>query len=79
MTQFPMRTHQQNEADEPHCGICLDYRSPGLGQIPIVSCDNERCALVYHPACLRQWFETLPDSRTCLDVTFGSCPYCKEV
>lgn len=78
MTSFPIRTQQQHEADEAHCGICLTYRSE-LGQIPIVSCDNERCTIVYHPACLRSWFQTLPNSRSCLDVTFGVCPYCKEV
>lgn len=78
---FPVRPTKDGASDpdaeaEPDCGICLQYHCEQ--QVPFVSCDNERCLVVYHTMCLRNWFRTLPDSRTFLDVTFGTCPYCRE-
>lgn len=73
---FPVRPLDAGDATM-NCGICLEYRHER--QIAFVSCDNEKCFVMYHPACLRRWFQTLPDARTFLDVTFGTCPYCKDV
>lgn len=79
VTAFPVRpTATTATATDSNCGICLEYRHCDQ-HIPLVACDNERCTVVYHTACLRQWFAAQPESRTFLDVTFGKCPYCKDV
>lgn len=59
------------------CSICYTYRF--AGQIPIVSCDNDKCALNYHLICLQEWFATLRDTKVFLNMTSGRCPSCKEV
>lgn len=59
------------------CSICYTYRFDG--QIPIVSCDNEKCGLNYHLICLKEWFTTLRDTKVFLNMASGRCPSCKEV
>lgn len=59
------------------CSICYSYRF--AGQIPIVSCDIDKCALNYHTLCLKEWFATLRDTKVFLNMTSGRCPSCKEV
>lgn len=71
-----MKNSCQNDENEKQCGICYSYRSNM--QIPFISCDNQKCFLIYHTSCLKKWFSTLPDSKTVLNVSFGNCPYCKE-
>ncbi|EDW28024.1 GL27281 [Drosophila persimilis] len=77
---FPMpdwnEEHKPEEEQEKHCNICFVYRLDS-GEVPIVSCDNPRCVLQCHAACLEEWFKTLLDGKTFLDVSFGLCPYCK--
>lgn len=59
------------------CSICYMYRC--AGQIPIVSCDNDKCALNFHLICLKEWFATVRDTKVFLNMTSGRCPSCKEV
>lgn len=73
---FPQRSIFDNNTEE-YCNICYTYRM--AGQIPIVSCDNEKCSLIFHTICLKEWFTTLRDARTFLNMTSGRCPSCKEV
>lgn len=65
-----------DEAGQNCCGICLSYRFND--QIPMISCDNEKCEIIYHKECLKKWFEGV-NTKTILLVTMGSCPFCKEV
>ncbi|XP_034485090.1 E3 ubiquitin-protein ligase FANCL [Drosophila innubila] len=66
---------EKNE-EEKHCNICYVYRLD-TGEVPLVSCDNPRCVLKCHAACLKEWFDTLIDGKTFLEVSFGLCPFCK--
>lgn len=66
---------KKNE-EEQHCNICYVYRLD-TGEVPLVSCDNPRCVLKCHAACLKEWFDTLIDGKTFLEVSFGLCPFCK--
>ncbi|XP_017849191.1 E3 ubiquitin-protein ligase FANCL [Drosophila busckii] len=67
---------QRAADDQQLCNICYVYRLDS-GEVPIVSCDNQRCVLKCHAACLKEWFDTLADGKTFLEVSFGQCPYCK--
>ncbi|XP_020717376.1 E3 ubiquitin-protein ligase FANCL isoform X1 [Ceratitis capitata] len=68
-----------NASTEPQfCNICYSYQLDE-GQIPIVSCDNIKCTMIYHAACLKEWFNTLSDGKDFLSVSFGACPFCKTV
>lgn len=71
---FPLRSE---EVLDEVCSICYMHRLDE--QIPIISCDNEKCHLIYHTECIRKWFSTIKDSKTFLNVTSGRCPLCKEV
>ncbi|XP_054732460.1 E3 ubiquitin-protein ligase FANCL [Anastrepha obliqua] len=62
--------------DQQFCNICYAYHLD-QGEIPIVSCDNPQCTLIYHASCLKEWFNTLTDGRDFLSVSFGACPFCK--
>ncbi|KAH8407231.1 hypothetical protein KR222_010904, partial [Zaprionus bogoriensis] len=79
---FPMPTGETGELDqsqkeaEQHCNICFVYRLDN-GEVPLVSCDNPRCVLKCHAECLKEWFDTLIDGKTFLEVSFGLCPFCK--
>lgn len=64
--------------EERHCNICFVYRLDN-GEVPLVSCDNSRCVLKCHAECLKEWFDTLIDGKTFLEVSFGLCPFCKAV
>lgn len=78
---FPMPAEMQlkkNEDEEQRCNICFDYRLDN-GEVPLVSCDNSRCVLKCHAACLKEWFDTLVEGKTFLEVSFGLCPFCKAV
>ncbi|KAH8388196.1 hypothetical protein KR093_000108 [Drosophila rubida] len=79
---FPMRSDLgqllQASEEEQHCNICYVYRLD-TGEVPLVSCDNARCVLKCHAACLKEWFDTLIDGKTFLEVSFGLCPFCKSV
>ncbi|XP_017111229.1 E3 ubiquitin-protein ligase FANCL [Drosophila elegans] len=70
----PKQDEEENE--ELRCNICFVYRLDG-GEVPLVSCDNARCVLKCHAACLKEWFTTLMDGKTFLEVSFGLCPFCK--
>lgn len=74
---FPTKNSFNNTGMRELCCICYTYRF--AGQIPIVSCDNDKCALIYHTACLKEWFTTLGDTKVFLNMTSGRCPSCKEV
>lgn len=61
---------------ESYCSICYMYRLNG--HIPMITCDNPKCWLIYHTACLKEWFSINRESKTFLNVTSGNCPSCKE-
>lgn len=75
---FPMTPNEGPQTSMQYCNICYCYKLEH-GEIPIVSCDNNHCSLIFHAACLKEWFSTLTDSKTFLDVAFGACPFCKAV
>lgn len=76
---FPMPPGGSDAAtDGPQfCNICYCYQLDD--QVPLVSCDSQNCSLIFHAACLREWFNTLSDGKIFLDVNFGACPFCKAV
>ncbi|XP_021693824.1 E3 ubiquitin-protein ligase FANCL [Aedes aegypti] len=75
---FPMRIELTGKDDEAiQCGICMSYRDD-QNKIPIISCDNEKCSLIFHIGCLKEWFMSLKDSRTFFAISVGTCPYCKQ-
>lgn len=77
LVYFPMR-NDQDEDDLASCSICGIFRMNN--SIPIISCDNIKCDLVFHVGCLKQWWSMFIDSKTFLYVELGTkCPMCKEV
>lgn len=68
----------EEDNEELRCNICFAYRLDG-GEVPLVSCDNAKCVLKCHAVCLEEWFKTLMDGKTFLEVSFGQCPFCKAV
>ncbi|XP_073816286.1 E3 ubiquitin-protein ligase Fancl isoform X2 [Musca autumnalis] len=75
---FPMPPNDEAEMDDQgYCNICYSYKLDS-GEIPIVSCDNAQCNLIFHAVCLKEWFSTLADGKTFLEVAFGACPFCKS-
>jgi len=72
----PKQDEEDNE--ELRCNICFAYRLDN-GDVPLVSCDNPKCVLKCHAACLEEWFQTLMEGKTFLEVSFGLCPFCKAV
>ncbi|XP_055599751.1 uncharacterized protein LOC129748960 [Uranotaenia lowii] len=72
---FPMRYAQTDEHDI--CGICMTSKDDSE-VIPLISCDNDKCMLIFHFSCLKQWFSSLKDSRTFFAISIGKCPYCKQ-
>ncbi|XP_017057622.1 uncharacterized protein LOC108098928 [Drosophila ficusphila] len=66
----------EEENEELRCNICFVYRLDS-GEVPLVSCDNAKCVLKCHAACLEEWFQTLMEGKTFLEVSFGQCPFCK--
>lgn len=75
---FPMPPAEGSGESLEFCNICYCYKLEN-GEIPIVSCDSKHCNLIFHPFCLKEWFTTLTDGKTFLDVMFGICPFCKTV
>lgn len=75
---FPMTPAEGSQSTLQFCNICYCYKLEE-GEIPIVSCDNNQCSLIFHAACLKEWFNSLADGKTFLDVAFGACPFCKAV
>lgn len=73
---FPQKNSFKSNGMSELCSICYTYRL--VDQIPIVSCDNNKCALNYHMLCLKEWFTTLSDTKVFLNMTSGRCPSCKE-
>lgn len=74
---FPLKNAFNHSGMGELCSICYSYRF--AGQIPMISCDNDKCALNYHTGCLKEWFATLRDTKVFLNMTSGRCPSCKEV
>nr|XP_016935437.2 uncharacterized protein LOC108013938 [Drosophila suzukii] len=70
----PKQDEEDNE--ELRCNICFVYRLDN-GDVPLVSCDNPKCVLKCHADCLEEWFQTLMEGKTFLEVSFGLCPFCK--
>lgn len=74
---FPQEYEFTKQRGLEHCNIC--YMTRMKNQIPIITCDNEKCALIFHPLCLKEWFSSVRDTKTFLNMTSGRCPSCKEV
>ncbi|XP_037028244.1 E3 ubiquitin-protein ligase FANCL isoform X1 [Bradysia coprophila] len=76
LVYFPMRT-SQDEDDMPSCSICGMFRLDD--SIPMITCDNSKCDLLFHVGCLKQWWSMFADSKTFLYIELGTkCPMCKE-
>uniref|UniRef100_A0A182QEV4 RING-type domain-containing protein n=1 Tax=Anopheles farauti TaxID=69004 RepID=A0A182QEV4_9DIPT len=77
---FPMRpAGMPSPESEDNCGICMNYHVAGhVWTIPIISCDNEQCPLVFHIHCLKEWFSTQRESKCFFSISIGNCPYCKH-
>lgn len=78
MDYFPFKTYYDfsTQNNECCCSICYAYRTNE--EIPIISCDNEKCDVIFHMTCLKNWFSTQVNSKRFLNVTLGTCPFCKE-
>ncbi|XP_053674128.1 E3 ubiquitin-protein ligase FANCL [Anopheles nili] len=78
MIAFPMRpTGPVGSASEceTSCGICMDYHDTD-DHIPIISCDNDQCKLIFHVHCLREWFSAQRESKKMFSISIGKCPFC---
>ncbi|GAB0100491.1 uncharacterized protein DMENIID0001_165410 [Sergentomyia squamirostris] len=69
---FPMRDNDQ----ETPCNICFDYLNGT--SIPIISCDNDKCNVIFHLQCLENYFATLRTSKTMFSLAMGNCPFCRQ-
>merc|ERR1719351_126816 len=59
------------------CGICYSFL---LGnQLPSLICEESRCCKPFHPTCLYEYFQSLPDARVNLASVHGNCPYCGKL
>uniref|UniRef100_A0A182JMK0 RING-type domain-containing protein n=1 Tax=Anopheles atroparvus TaxID=41427 RepID=A0A182JMK0_ANOAO len=77
---FPMRPTEQTENgtnNDENCGICMAYRDEH-SRIPIISCDNDKCSLIFHIRCLKEWFSMQRESKQFFSISIGHCPYCKH-
>uniref|UniRef100_A0A1B0D3S4 Uncharacterized protein n=1 Tax=Phlebotomus papatasi TaxID=29031 RepID=A0A1B0D3S4_PHLPP len=72
MIYFPMK---ENDVETP-CNICFDYLQGS--SIPIISCDNTKCNVIFHLQCLKNYFVTLRSSKTMFTLAMGQCPFCRE-
>uniref|UniRef100_A0A182SI40 RING-type domain-containing protein n=1 Tax=Anopheles maculatus TaxID=74869 RepID=A0A182SI40_9DIPT len=56
---FPMRPTAGDQSDslqaseDSSCGICMNYHD-AEARVPIISCDNEQCSLIFHVQCLKE-------------------------
>lgn len=72
-----MRNSQDDE-DTLSCSICGMFRIDD--SIPMITCDNSKCDLLFHVGCLKQWWSMFADSKTYMSIELGAkCPMCKEV
>lgn len=73
-----MKNYDNNSSDtnENCCSICYEYMANN--EFPIISCENDRCDVIFHMSCLKSWFSQLRNSKKYLNVTMGTCPFCKE-
>ncbi|XP_055679924.1 E3 ubiquitin-protein ligase FANCL [Lutzomyia longipalpis] len=69
---FPMR----GDEEETPCSICFEYAQGKT--IPIISCDNTKCNVIFHLQCLREYFDTLRGSKTMFTLAMGQCPFCRQ-
>ncbi|XP_049299646.1 E3 ubiquitin-protein ligase FANCL, partial [Anopheles funestus] len=76
---FPMRPagnlSESVQTNEENCGICMNYHDAD-DRVPIISCDNEQCNLIFHIHCLKEWFSTQRESKKIFTISIGNCPYC---
>ncbi|XP_050072652.1 uncharacterized protein LOC126560740 [Anopheles maculipalpis] len=79
---FPMRPtvgdpfdSLQQANEDNNCGICMNYHDADE-RVPIISCDNEQCNLIFHINCLKEWFDTQRESKKIFTISIGNCPYC---
>ncbi len=63
---------------EKECGIC--YSTYLDGQLTNLTCSNAlKCKQMYHESCLREWFRSIPTSRTIFEKIGGNCLFCETV
>lgn len=74
---LPARDEEGNEEWGVECGICYSFL---LGnQLPSLICEESRCCKPFHPTCLYEYFQSLPDARVNLASVHGNCPYCGKL
>ncbi|PNF36196.1 E3 ubiquitin-protein ligase FANCL [Cryptotermes secundus] len=69
--------YSQELIHQGECAICFMARLDG--ELPSRACDNEKCGLEYHTACLCEWLQTLPTSSKSFSYIHGECPNCSTV
>jgi E3 ubiquitin-protein ligase FANCL len=74
--KFPSREEHQISEFSEECGICYSYKQGT--KIPDKVCDNAKCCMPFHSACLVQWLRALQDVHQVFDTLSGKCPYCQE-
>lgn len=73
---FPSKVSISKDDTSMACGICYSYRLED--EVPEKSCEDVRCAQIYHISCLVEWMRSLPTCRQSFNVIFGECPYCNK-
>jgi len=90
ISEFPQKDAKEI-GEQQECGVCYCVRLPiedlevdaeistrnkNESILPDCICPNPKCSRGFHPACLRDWFQSLPTTRHTFDTMFGTCPYC---
>ncbi|KAJ9578259.1 hypothetical protein L9F63_005529, partial [Diploptera punctata] len=74
----PMESgNSQDLVQKGDCCICFAARLNG--ELPSRACNNEKCGMMYHEACLFEWLQTLPSSSKSFNYIHGDCPNCGMV
>jgi len=78
LSDFPsapaVTEHSQDLVHQGECAICFMARFEG--ELPSRACDNEKCGMAFHVACLFEWLQTLPTSNKGFTYVRGECPNC---
>lgn len=74
--EFPNLKNSKKEDFTVECSICYSYHLEG--ELPDQTCEDKRCAQVFHRSCLYEWLRSLSTSRQSFNLLFGECPLCNS-
>ncbi|XP_014483738.1 PREDICTED: E3 ubiquitin-protein ligase FANCL isoform X2 [Dinoponera quadriceps] len=60
------------------CGICFFAKMEETAVLPDKICNNKKCMIHYHSACLAKWLQTKAGNQVVFGHIHGTCPHCKE-